>query len=132
MKQFFRNFLLCGIVGWSIEIFFSSLQSLQRRQYKLIGNTSMWMFPIYGLGSLIGPLSRPLRKQKIWQRGLIYMILIYSVEFLSGKFLQKKGLCPWDYSISRFHIHRIIRLDYAPCWFAIGLLFEKITRKSNY
>ena len=54
------------------------------------------------------------------------MILCFTVEYLSGRLLWKHDLCPWDYGKSRFHIHRIIRLDYAPWWFLAGLFFEKI------
>lgn len=54
------------------------------------------------------------------------MAMIFSAEFLSGTFLRRRKLCPWDYSRSRYHIGRVIRLDYAPCWFITGLLFERL------
>ena len=92
-KTFGRSFLLCG---WCMEILFTALHSLRRRDLRLTGNTSLWMFPIYGSACLLGRL--------LW----------------------KHGLCPWDYGKSRFHIYRIIRLDYAPWWFLAGLFFEKI------
>ena len=53
-----------------------------------------------------------------------------SVEFISGSFLREIGICPWDYSAARFQYRGIIRLDYAPLWFAAGLIFEKILTKS--
>ncbi len=131
LANLIRNFLRCGIAGWCLEILFTALGSLRRRELKLKGNTSVWMFPIYGCGALIGPLCRLLKKWPLWMRGFSYMTLIYGVEYLSGKALQKKGLCPWDYGRSRFHINRTIRLDYAPLWFLAGLLFEKLTRDED-
>lgn len=61
---------------------------------------------------------------------LLYMLGFYMVEFISGSFLREIGICPWDYSAARFQYRGIIRLDYAPLWFAAGLIFEKILTKS--
>lgn len=129
LKQFCINFFRCGVTGWCMEILFTALQSFRRRELKLMGNTSVWMFPIYGLAAFISPLSRLLKHLSSWKRGTIYMALIYVVEFCSGSFLQKRGLCPWDYGLSKYNIRRVIRLDYAPYWFGAGLLFEKLTRR---
>ncbi len=57
------------------------------------------------------------------------MTAIYLVEFLSALFLKKRGACPWDYSRAKLNILGIVRLDYAPCWFITGLLFEKLLKK---
>lgn len=54
------------------------------------------------------------------------MTAIYIVEFVSGLLLKKKNMCPWDYSHAKLNIHGVVRLDYAPCWFLTGLLFEKL------
>ena len=54
------------------------------------------------------------------------MLCIFSAEFVSGRFLQKRGQCPWCYSRSGWNVRRLIRLDYAPAWFCIGLLFERV------
>ena len=40
--------------------------------------------------------------------------------------LRKRELCPWNYERSRWNLARVIRLDYAPCWFIAGLLFERL------
>ena len=128
LKIFGKNFLLCGLCGWCMEILFTALHSLKRRDLRLTGTTSLWMFPIYGCACLLAPFKQIFTKLHInrTMRGLFYMALIYSVEYLSGRLLWKHNLCPWDYVRSRFHIHRIIRLDYAPWWFLAGLFFEKI------
>lgn len=123
-KHFTQNFIRCGFTGWCMEILFTSLHSLRCHDFKLKGNTSIWMFPIYGCAAFLSPISRLLHKRPFWQRGLIYMSCIYFGEFFSGLALKKHDLCPWNYSKSRFHIKEIIRLDYAPCWFGAGLFFE--------
>ena len=41
LPLFIKNFLRCGLTGWCMEIFFTSLDSLRRRDYKLKGNTSI-------------------------------------------------------------------------------------------
>ncbi len=57
------------------------------------------------------------------------MTVIYIVEFISGSILKKHGSCPWDYSRSHLSIRGVIRLDYAPCWFITGLLFENLLKR---
>lgn len=131
LPLFIRNFLRCGLTGWCMEIIFTSLDSLRRRDFKLQGNTSIWMFPIYGCAALFAPVHRLLSRKPFWVRGLTYMSLIFSGEYLSGSILSKHAMCPWDYSRSRFNIKRIIRLDYAPVWFGAGLLFEKVLLFKN-
>lgn len=130
MKQkltlFCNHFLKCGLAGWCLEILFTSLDSLRRRDMTLKGNTSLWMFPIYGSAAIFAPVSRLLGKKPAWIRGMTYMGLIFTAEYISGTYLAKRRLCPWDYRHSRWNISRVIRLDFAPCWFCVGLLFEQI------
>ena len=129
--KFIKNFIKCGYTGWCMEIIFTAADSLRRRDMTLKGNTSLWMFPIYGCAAALAPVSRLLRGRPAWTRGLAYMSLIYSVEFLTGKLLVSRQLCPWDYGHSRWHVSRVIRLDYAPYWFAAGLLFERLLSSSK-
>ena len=74
----------------------------------------------------IAPISRLLKKRPAWFRGLTYMSMIFSVEYLTGRLLTRFNLCPWNYSQSKWNIHQVIRLDYAPYWFGAGLLFERL------
>lgn len=132
MRKLFTNFLKCGVLGWCLEILFTALQSLRRRELTLKGTTSLWMFPIYGAGCLLTPLFRLMRLRPWPVRGLFYAGLIFTGEYLSGKYLQSRDLCPWDYQRARWNVERVIRLDYIPCWIATGLLMERATtdRKS--
>jgi len=131
MPQFIQKFLKCGLAGWCLEILFTALGSLKRRDITLKGTTSVWMFPIYGCAAFLTPLCRLIKNMPVFFRGFTYMNCIFAVEYLSGTFLKKHKLCPWDYQRSRWNIGRVIRLDYAPFWFLTGLLFEKLVLPSK-
>lgn len=126
LSTFLKNFMKCGLTGWCMEILFTSMEALRRRDLTLRGVTSLWMFPIYGCAAVLAPISRLLQKRPLWLRGLTYMSLIFSAEYLTGSLLKKLKSCPWDYGRSRWNISRVIRLDFAPCWFGAGLFFERL------
>lgn len=126
MKNFIKTFLRCGILGWCLEILFTALQSFRRREKTGMGNTSVFMFFIYGMAAFLKPVYVLMRRFSVYVRGLVYMICIFSAEFTAGTLLAKKDLCPWNYEHSRYHIKKRIRLDYAPLWFLTGLLFERL------
>ncbi|MDE6663922.1 MAG: putative ABC transporter permease [Lachnospiraceae bacterium] len=126
MKKFIHNFLHCGLLGWCLEIIFTAFHSYRKRDFKLSGMTSIWMFPIYGLAAFLAPVSRMLKGKNLIFRGLVYTGIIFTCEFVSGTLLLQKGLCPWNYERSRWNIGKVIRLDYTPCWFISGLLFERL------
>jgi uncharacterized membrane protein len=131
MKKYILNFIHCGILGWCMEILFTAFHSFRRRSFTLKGNTSVWMFPIYGCAVFLTPLFRLLKGKSPFVRGIIYACSIFTGEFITGSLLSKKQLCPWDYSRSKWHIKKIIRLDYLPFWFCAGLLFEKMLEDEN-
>ncbi|MCI6534917.1 MAG: putative ABC transporter permease [Lachnospiraceae bacterium] len=112
-----------------MEILFTGLRSLREDNPKLTGNTSIWMFPIYGMASFLSPICRRLKGKSIWLRGGVYTCCIFIGEYVTGSFLKKHNACPWDYSNAPLNIDGLIRLDYAPLWFGAGLLFEKILNK---
>ena len=132
VPAFINRFFRCGLAGWCMEIIFTAAGSLRRRDYTLKGCTSLWMFPIYGSASFLYPLFHIMKKTSVWVRGSIYMLLIFLAEFLSGSYLKKKELCPWDYHRSKWNIAKVIRLDYAPLWFLTGLFYEHFIIKDNY
>lgn len=126
LSCFVQNFLKCGLAGWCLEIVFTSMDALRRRDMTLKGHTSLWMFPIYGSAAILSPVSRLLRHKSVWTRGLTYMSMIFSMEYLTGLVLSRRKFCPWDYRRSRWNIGRVIRLDFAPYWFCAGLFFEQL------
>lgn len=129
-----KDFIKCGITGWCMEVLFTSASCIKKKDYKLIGQTSIWMFPIYGMAAVIKPISCKLKKhnRRIIERGLIYTAGIYATEYATGTLLKKKDRCPWDYSKSKYHVNGVIRLDYAPLWFIVGLMYEKMLSRKSY
>lgn len=126
-----RNFFICGLTGWCMEILFTSVGSLLKNDGRLIGQTSVWMFPIYGMAACIRPVYRLIKKLPAILRGGIYSMGIFGFEYVSGMFLKKHEVCPWDYSDAKANIDGVIRLDYAPFWMAAGLLFERILVRAD-
>ena len=125
------NFVRCGLLGWCIEIFWTGIHGFKNKDKKLMGNTSLLMFPIYGLACSIRHVYKLIKNNCFIIRGCIYTIGIFFVEFTSGYMLKKKDKCPWDYSNCKYSILGLIRLDYAPLWFITGLFFEKVLDTSN-
>ncbi|WP_432626429.1 putative ABC transporter permease [Brotaphodocola sp.] len=139
IKRLPGDFLKCGITGWCLEVIFTSVESILNHDWRLMGRTSLLMFPIYGCGALLGPLGSLADKwigesdlrtvDRMIRHGMIYMVLIFTAEYLSGSFLRARGICPWDYTGKTTNVDGLIRLDFAPLWFGAGLLFEQITKK---
>lgn len=122
-----KRFVIYGLLGWCIEVIWTGLGSLLIGDVRLTAKTYLWMFPIYGLVILFEPMHDAIRFWPLWKRGVIWMLLCFTVEYLTGWMLRSMlGTAPWDYSQAFFNIHGLIRLDYAPAWFGAGLLFEKI------
>lgn len=126
------RFFIYGLLGWCIEIVWTALSStINRTQqgWRLRGETYLWMFPIYGL---IAPLYEPAHTAiRLWPwllRGAVYALGFMAIEYVTGWLLRKlTGACPWDYtSRSRWQIHGLIRLDYAPLWALLGLALEPL------
>lgn len=126
-----NGFFLCGTLGWCLEIIWTSLNGIKNHDYKLTGRSSLWMFPIYGLAACIRPMSNHLKKKHrcMITRGILYTCGIFATEYTTGYLLKKHDMCPWDYSEEPTNIDGLIRLDYAPVWFATGLLYENILNK---
>lgn len=144
LKPILMNFCKCGVAGWCLEVMFTSVESIMLGDWRLMGKTSLLMFPIYGLGALLGPIGYGVdqwlntswdgtltQKDRIMRHGTLYMVLIFTAEYLTGTWLKTRGMCPWDYSGRNTNINGLIRLDFAPLWFATGLLFEQITKKKG-
>ena len=112
-KTWVRNFMLCGLTGWGLEILLTSVEGFAAGDMKFMGKTSIYMFPIYGMGILLGPIGK-------WVDSWI-------AEYLTGTFLKSLGICPWDYTGRMLSVDGVIRLDFAPFWFMTGLLFEYLT-----
>ena len=129
---FFKNFIICGLIGWGMECFLTGMSSIFRKKdRKLSCHTSIWMFLIYGLAACFYPICKKLCNKNILCRGGIYIILIFIIEYITGITLKKFDACPWDYSKAKLNYKGVIRLDYAPAWFIAGLFFEKVINDAN-
>lgn len=121
-----KTFCICGLTGWCMEIIFTSLGTLLQGDIRLLGRTSIWMFPIYGMAALIGLVYKKIEHWPAMLRGISYACGIMLGEFVSGSLLKLFSACPWDYSDSLLHINGVVRLDYFPFWVAAGLVFERL------
>ena len=137
-----ENFIICGLTGWGLEILLTSAESLAVGDWTMMGRTSLYMFPIYGLGVLLGPIGRRVDawigdfgeisvRDRIIRHGILDMVLIFLTEYLTGSLLRRFGICPWDYTGRMLQINGVIRLDFAPFWFGTGLLFEYLTGRKT-
>ncbi len=130
--HYLTNFFKCGLCGWGLECFWTGCHSLLHdKSKKLTCTTSIWMFPIYGLAVFIEPIYRLIKDKSMLFRGFIYTFFIFFVEYGTGTYLKKKERCPWDYTDAKINIKGIVRLDFAPLWFIVGLLFERLIRKKK-
>ena len=129
MKTFHQKFIQCGVTGLCLEVAYTGLIARFHKDKRMMGKSSILMFPIYGTAALFLPLYKLIKGWNVLFRGLFYMICIFTGEYVSGKLLTKREMCPWDYTDSPLNIEGVIRLDFAPLWFFTGLLFEKILKK---
>lgn len=121
-----KKFCICGLTGWCMEIIFTAIGTLVRGDVRLLGRTSIWMFPIYGTAAFIGPVYEKIKHWPTVARGIVYAVGIMTGEYLSGSLLCLINACPWDYSNSLLNINGIVRIDYFPFWVSAGLVFERL------
>lgn len=129
-------FMIIGFAcfGITIEVFFTAFTSLFQQEplcgkplAALAGTSYVWMAFIYGfipvLGILFYDKAKPL---PVWLRLPLYVVIIYTVEFVSGYLLQCiTGKCPWQYTTGH-HIMGLIQLDYFPAWLLFAWLTEQL------
>ncbi len=125
-------FLVFGCLGITTEIFFTAfydnvqkIRAGESFDWSLSGNSYVWMFPIYGSAALLFSIAFPLVSDlPLLVRLLIYTLVIYIVEYITGWLLEKiTGKCPWEYTTG-WHLHGYIRLDYCLFWFIFGFGLE--------
>lgn len=127
-----KRFVIYAFAGWCGEIIFTGMTSLLKGDPSLTGKTYIWMFFVYGLAVFLEPVHDQIRSAPVIVRGGIYMVLIFTTEYLTGWILNMLiGQCPWDYGNSMV-AYRYIRLDFMPIWFFAGLLFEKLHDSIRY
>ncbi len=122
------RFLVYGALGWIVEILWTGMGSILRRDPRLTATTYLWVFPIYGGGGLLFERLYPVIAEQPWMlRGLIWMLAIFSIEYATGWLIREAvGQSPWNYTGAPLAVGELIRLDYAPAWFVLGLIFERV------
>lgn len=126
--------LLFGVLGLGLEVIFTSAFEIRKVEKRhLMGYSSLWYLPLYMLTPLFLIVTSSLVfPRHILIRGLIYMTVIFVIEY-TGMFLLRKllGSSPSEasYHASKWNIHGLIRLDYAPAMFLMGLIFEFVYRQ---
>ncbi len=121
-----KRFFVYGLLGWGIEVFWTGLGSLMRGDLRLVSFTNLWMFLIYGCAVFLEPIHDIIRNWRWPLRGLIWVIIIWGIEYTSGIILKSLlGTYPWFYT-GRFVYEGLVKFDYAPAWFVAGLLFERV------
>lgn len=126
-----QDFFKCGVAGWCLEVLWTGGISYIHHDLSMSATTSILMFPIYGLGAFIKPISQFLSGNPVLFRGAVYTVCIFVTEYATGSVLKSFGICPWNYSDAKYNINGLVRLDYAPAWFTVGLLFEKMLNPIN-
>jgi len=125
------RFCIYGLLGWCFEVLWSAVTEKawgKQTDWRLVGHSYLWMFPIYGLLAPLGePLHNLLRSHSWVWRGLSYLLGIWAIEFLTGWLIRKfTGKCPWDYSQYPGNLAGLVTLEYAPVWFVFGFAFERV------
>ncbi len=121
-----KRYFLYGIIGWSMEIVWTGLYSLINGDMALEAYTSLWMLFIYGSAVFLEPLHDLIHNWNVILRGVIWVIIIWGIEYSTGKLLlELLNVYPWQY-FGKFAVEGLVRLDYAPAWFVAGLLFERV------
>jgi uncharacterized membrane protein len=128
-------FIIFSFLGVAHEVIWTSLDSIKNKNPRLLGRSTLWMFPIYGAILFIIMFVQWLYADYSWVfRGFMYMVLILVWEYISGFTVKKLvGVAPWEYgkktkdgvgSKKRYNLHGLICLEYAPIWFIEGLIAE--------
>lgn len=119
------RYIIYGFLGWNMEIIWTGLGTLSSGSKDLMGHTSVWMFFIYGTAVFLEPIHKAIGNLNWFLRGCIWTCVIFIIEFVCGMILASVGIYAWQYNCAA-SIMGVIRLDYAPLWFAVGLIFERV------
>jgi uncharacterized membrane protein len=128
--------LIFAVLGLGLEVIFTSaLDWRQSNPRHLLGYSSLWYLPLYSISPVfLHFTAASLFGLPIVLRGVVYMAFIFAVEYV-GMFCLRRllGSSPSEvgYYQSPWNIHGLIRLDFAPAMFLMGLFFEFIYRRIN-
>jgi len=124
------RFVIYGCFGLLMETVWTGFGSAVKGDKNLKCSTYLWMFPIYGMGVILEPAHELIRGFLWIYRGFIWAAIIFLIEYATGYILKLTiGGCPWNYDGDGeiiASVKGIIRLDFLPVWFCVGLIFERL------
>jgi len=132
MSPILFRFLIYGALGWCGEILWTGLSRRlvgRARDWLLMGQTSIWYFPMYGsIVFLFEPLHDLLRPQFFLLRALAYLVGFWTIEYAGGWLIWKMTrVKPWDYTNSPGgSLHGWIRWNFVFVWPLVGLGLESV------
>lgn len=118
-----------GMFGLFVELCFTSMRDLViKKQWSLVGHTSIWMFPIYALGLSYGFDFVIQLISNDMLRYLTYPLWIWGVELAVGIPTSKREIRLWDYRYLPRWLHwkGIISFAHYPLWIGFGIMVELI------
>ena len=83
-----QDFFKCGIAGWCLEVIWTGGISCLHHDLSMTASTSLLMFPIYGMGAFIKPISHFLAGNPI-----------YSMHFCGRIYNRKSFADFWNVSL---------------------------------
>lgn len=129
MERWIFLSLTFGVIGIGLETIYTAFNHFwQTKDKHLRGYSSLWYLPLYALTPLFFTLLPSAFFGLLWPiKGLIYVVGIFTVEFISmGLLRMLLGSSPSEkeYYQSRHNVRGLICLDMALAWFCAGLMFE--------
>jgi len=131
-KRVLYRFLIFGLMGLLFEVLSGAVIKAWHGNWNMHGSSSPWMIFDYGLvGLVLMPIAEPLKRRRIplVVRALVYMVLIYAVEFVSGWLFDVVGLRIWSYHSFTYNLRGYITAEYAWVWYGLGLVLEFAYRR---
>ncbi len=125
---------LFAILGLGFEVVFTAVLDFKsdKRRF-LMGYSSLWYAPLYALTPVfLHLIVAGIFEIPFLMRGVIYALLIFGVEYagmLALRLLLGASPSEKGYYKSGWNIHGLIRLDYFPAMFLLGLAFEVVYRQ---
>jgi uncharacterized membrane protein len=132
-SQLLFEMVLFAVLGLGFEVLFTSVTDFKgdKRRF-LMGYSSLWYAPLYAFAPVFLQLANGLIfPLPLLLRGVVYALVIWLFEYV-GMWLLRMflGASPSEeqYLKSRWNVHGLIRLDFFPAMFLMGLAFEFVFR----
>jgi len=125
-------------IGITMEVIWTALVwFFKKRNIKFVGSTSLWMIPLYAITPYMFYLViKYLPNSSIFLRSLIYLMVIFLLEYIYGWIFKKILQVPlWDYSrdtedhtgyYCKYNLKGLIALEFTPLWYIVGIIGELI------